>query len=494
MVDFNVKKQMKKCNTLTWDDIEKMLDIVLKSRPNAKKSFIFRDDTPQYIKDNFGNIITSISNDEFKKMIWSLKENDESGKSELVAQLLNKNIEAFADKINICDSACAGTISNTFQYKGSSYVESVFSGKQKAFYNRLNNDAFDFISIVDSKNDYGEERQIFSDSFCKERDDMYKDTISNGTIKPNHMARIVNYLLSKDERDVVQDNLETIANKTQSPLYMLKLLSSKDIDVTNYNRVVNENRANDVIKEMISEKLDVNFERSKDSVETVSMVIKELLNKQMINVSDIKPIGEGGYSKVFKVGDKVVKIGKPPMTYNIQKKSKRFLEPLLRYNFPISRNSGESGQINVTVTEFCNTRENIPEEDVYQIYKELRDEGLVWTDCKASNLGVLNKDNVVHFSNNTHSKDNNGEEKGFNVYHANVGYVEDKDVEVLKAGNLVLTDLDYVYNESDYEKGKYIVPGGGTLFFEFEKRYQKENGKGTKTKDEKLEKEEEKSV
>ena len=47
-----------------------------------------------------------------------------------------------------------------------------------------------------------------------------------------------------------------------------------------------------------------------------------------------------------------------------------------------------------------------PAEIVYQVYKALRDDGLLWTDARFSNIGRLKKDNRINYTTSVH--DSNG--------------------------------------------------------------------------------------
>ena len=115
----------------------------------------------------------------------------------------------------------------------------------------------------------------------------------------------------------------------------------------------------------------------------------------------------------------------------------------------------------IEITEFVDTK-NITKEDVYFIYKELRGCGFVWTDCKEDNIGRLLKDNKVYF-------------KGIDKVDKNAtGYIND-NIEILKKGDLVIIDNDYIYNEEDFFNNNHLVTSG--YFYEFEQRYRNEHNK-----------------
>ena len=126
-------------------------------------------------------------------------------------------------------------------------------------------------------------------------------------------------------------------------------------------------------------------------LEIIEQIINELLKHEGKQKEDIIKIAEGGYSSVYKIGSKIIKIGEEPQTYKLPKDSKRFLRPLIRRKIET-----KGKMINIEITEAVDT-EGITDEDVYKIYKELREEGIIWTDAKKENLGKLRYDNVPHF-------------------------------------------------------------------------------------------------
>ena len=112
-------------------------------------------------------------------------------------------------------------------------------------------------------------------------------------------------------------------------------------------------------------------------------------------------------------------------------------------------------------------------EELYEIYKELRDDGFIWTDAKASNIGRLRRPNK-RYSNNIGEIDENGEVTwGIQKYAGiGAGFEEENDKQgILEAGEFVIIDLDYIWKEDSDE---IRWPIGGSLSREFEERYCRE--------------------
>lgn len=99
-------------------------------------------------------------------------------------------------------------------------------------------------------------------------------------------------------------------------------------------------------------------------------------------------------------------------------------------------------------------------EKLYQVYQELRNDGIVWTDVRFSNIGKLRKRNVPKL---------NGEE--MDVDPEAVGMDKEANGRVLEVGEWVIIDTDYIYRQEDE---KSIAYSEHSYFREFEKRWQQE--------------------
>ncbi len=113
-------------------------------------------------------------------------------------------------------------------------------------------------------------------------------------------------------------------------------------------------------------------------------------------------------------------------------------------------------KIYLTVTPRVDTN-NITEEDVYTLYKKAREYGLIWTDPSLKNVGRLLEDNVTNFKN------------WGPVPYQNLGYTHSLGSEILKKGDLVILDTDYIFLENA-ENVKF----GDEIVKIFEARYQAE--------------------
>lgn len=185
----------------------------------------------------------------------------------------------------------------------------------------------------------------------------------------------------------------------------------------------------------------------KENIEKFNKLIDSLVNKileeENCKITDAKLYTDGGYCNVLCIGSKVIKVGIPRKTFDIPN-DKRILQPYFR------RYLLEPHKLRtvIEVSDRVDTKINLGKEEMYEIYKELRDRGIVYGDFRKENIGRLLKDNPPR----------NNVKNGF------IGEVQ----ETLKAGDYVILDTDYIYKEGDPKIA--II---SDLSKEFEDRYQK---------------------
>ena len=168
-------------------------------------------------------------------------------------------------------------------------------------------------------------------------------------------------------------------------------------------------------------------------LELITKLVKEIKEHEKIKDIDIKKIKGGAYSEVLKIGTKVLKIGKSRTTYQIPY-DKRILQPIIRVD--LSKLSSLS--FTLEVSEYINPNVQLTEEEEYQFYKELRERGIIFADMKSSNLGILSKENIIHWRPAT------------NLDLITKGITNEPINPPLSKGELVILDTDYLYTEKDY--------------------------------------------
>lgn len=202
-------------------------------------------------------------------------------------------------------------------------------------------------------------------------------------------------------------------------------------------------------------------------VEVIYLIVKDICKNEQINISDIKYIGRGGFSAVLIIGDKVVKIGQTRLTKTFPN-NPYIVASLLRKEFKIN----ESTSIFIEVNERVDTNSKITNEELYQLYKKIRDLHLVWLDVAQKNVGRLLKDNKIYWR------------EDLPITDKVLGLEESRRKEILKKGDIVILDNDAIYDEKILEEKHIHLTD---LQEEFEKRYQQEKNQKNENNDSKEE-------
>ena len=189
---------------------------------------------------------------------------------------------------------------------------------------------------------------------------------------------------------------------------------------------------------------------------TLSAIFTDLMESENKPLSELEYIGEGSYSVVLGLGNKVIKVGYERQNYNIPN-HRRILQPIMRSNYTINGKVVACFEVTTRARMLTDDEMNHNCGILYKIYKELRDDGIVWTDIDWENIGVLLEDNVTTL---------NG--KQFEVDDSSVGFVSKKGGDSLKKGEVAIIDTDYIYRADD--SNKEWVAGAER----FEQKYQKE--------------------
>ena len=134
-------------------------------------------------------------------------------------------------------------------------------------------------------------------------------------------------------------------------------------------------------------------------------VVSELINASSkgTTVKNIKEIGSGSYSVVYKIGDYTLKIGDSRAMPEIPN-HRRLLQPIIRRRIITDINAKEDCKVQdfFEVQNYVDTsclESMYPDQKLdilYEIYSELRDDGYVWLDPSYKNIGKLLKPNKTN--------------------------------------------------------------------------------------------------
>lgn len=349
-------------------------------------------------------------------------------------------------------------------YDGDELIDAIINN-----YNKLKENNIDTYPIINRITKYPNDKLIsYIDKLIPVIDDFTLHNILN-KIKDNE--EVMNYIIEKYlinstisikltsfllknnlYIDKVYQNFDNIISNNIKDLYELKKqgtlnkeTSTKISKIVQNNEEYLNNTIEDILKEIYGEKF--NNKDFKVGIDTIKIIIKELCQNENKTYGDIEYLGKGTFSYVLAVGDKVLKIGIKRYTDSFPN-NPYIITPLLRESIKIN----EENKIFLEVTERVDTKTEVTTEELYQLYKKIRDLGLVWTDVAKRNVGRLKKDNIVHWNTPLYPTDEALELKKY------------INAPQLKKGDLIILDADHIY-----EGYKYNLTNK-----EFEDRYQEE--------------------
>lgn len=257
------------------------------------------------------------------------------------------------------------------------------------------------------------------------------------------------------ENEFIKDNIVDFASFSNNLFYLRSIVEDDFSCLEKLNDYIDNNP-----KQVVRSIINTTFRSSNDNInkdslsELLYLIIDDIKSNEKIRYSDIKYIDRGGFSSVFMIGDKVLKLGKDRQS-SLFPNNPYIIKPLLRKNIKI-----DSENLFIEVTERCSTNtSNKTDEDLYNLYKNIRDLGLVWTDVDFRNVGVLLKDNDIYWKNEINPSDKVLELDTF------------RGKTKLKKGDLVLLDADFIFDENGPDIAE---PDNYYKKDIFEERYQKE--------------------
>ena len=239
----------------------------------------------------------------------------------------------------------------------------------------------------------------------------------------------------KDKTDIV-NNIDYFINNTISLLDLKELLILFNIPgVDKINNILDNDRER-LVLDLVYPKtgLTIDILKHEKIYDTVRLLVEELVLKENVHLHDIKHIATGGYSNVLQVGSKILKLGKKRKNFSI-KNNKRFLAG---FRGEIKSFYFDDVILTYEITETVDT-EHIVNINLYELYKELRDEGLIWTDCHKCNVGILLKDNKVYY-------------KDIDFVDKNATGYTSENKEILKKGDVVILDNDYIFTINEFQR------------------------------------------
>ena len=384
---------------------------------------IFKKRNCKELVDNL-DIILSYTNRTNEDLIYI---DDIHDQSHFISQLA-KNISSFR---------YPEVLDDLFAFLNCVYKGNLFTKEMIEALTNLDLNQFVFTSIFNFMNE--EQRMLFLQALYEKK----------RPIK-------ITYGLNQKEVEFVISHYDDFVDTCEN-LFLLKgIVESFPDALKKINEYMNNNY--DRVIDSIMEDICYLNTDNKDLRSFIYYLVKDVADSENIDYCDIRDNASGGYSVILFVGDKVIKIGKERKT-PVFPNNPYIIKPLLRQEAQFG-----DDKIFVEVTEKVEANvSSITEEDLYQLYKGLRELGLVWTDIAKKNVGRLKKDNEIYWKENIKPSD---ETLGLTKFRG--------EPKTLKKDDYVILDADFIFSEGDpnISHVSYAVE----LEKKFEQRYQEEKG------------------
>ncbi len=347
------------------------------------------------------------------------------------------------------------------------------------FTNRYFNLLLDNFNLLIEHEKFSKHLKTFLKSIYEEKIlDRYKDEILDSVLK--HLKKdssktvLFDYLvmdffifLDKMSDDYIEKNIDKFIeaiNGFMEKIVVDRLEPTENESAFILNTITKKARSNNMINNLLESKKDFIISLftglPKEELKKIELydfylnLIDDLLRLENKKLKDLE-YHNGGFSNVIIIGDKVLKTGEKN-TYEIPY-NKRFLQPLIRQYVKSERKCRGGYYENhecIEVYERVSTK-NITDDDAYFVFKELLDEGILWADAAPRNLGKLLKPNKVYLNEAYDLK--NGIKEEYYVDDEVVGIIRKENKEILQEGELVITDIDEIYDISDLDLIKKII-------------------------------------
>ncbi len=215
-------------------------------------------------------------------------------------------------------------------------------------------------------------------------------------------------------------------------------------------------------------------------IELIAMFIDDIMKHEDVKLEEIEDAGSGKTSRNIKIGEYVLKVGYNRIHKNFRNSS-MVLQPIIRREIENSYGDTIFLEVqNAVDTEWHRFERDKIFEIMYQVYKGVREEGMVWTDIQYLNIGKLLKDNKINYDTKIHDENGNIISKELEPEEDATG-IKGKPRKILKAGDYVILDTDCIFDENDLPNGQSIKESILDFYYDnFELRYQKEKAEQEK--------------
>lgn len=233
---------------------------------------------------------------------------------------------------------------------------------------------------------------------------------------------MIDTLIENNELNYIIKNFKEISAynyETKEPI--LKYIKE------NLSRI-NKDELQNIKFTLINQMLERKYELEDQDINKVKYLLEDTAKKENLTIFDIKKIDSGSYSSIYKLGSKVIKIG-----------YKRAIKKIVDNNRILLPDSITNVKSNIIeITDFIDGKCNFSKDEVYEVYKDLREQGIVWLDPTKENLKRIDEATIKKQEIKSMNRDQY-------PFIKNRKFIN----RPLKTNELVIIDLDHLVEEDD---------------------------------------------
>lgn len=237
-------------------------------------------------------------------------------------------------------------------------------------------------------------------------------------------------LINNDEIDYILKNINEIIRDSSTLNNTLFTYLKNNIDK------IDEDKMNE-IKELLSYNLSEYYpNNSKEDTKGLIDKIEEVAKNQNLTIFDIEQNDYGAFSKIYKLGNKIIKIGYKRECIKIPDNN-RILVPEFK---------GYVGKDYLEITYYLENEPNkVKFNDLLEVYEDLKEQDITWLDPNSNNVARINKEALEYINNNKEKK------KELDI-EENERYID----KPLNVGDYVIIDLDHLFRCNETERIKHV--------------------------------------
>lgn len=238
---------------------------------------------------------------------------------------------------------------------------------------------------------------------------------------------VLGELIKHDELDYIIENISLIMKPSSNlKCELLNYLKEKINYISDEDLVKIEYSIASTISTCIKNRADV--------VSRIRDLLVDVAKKENVSLLDIRKIDYGSYSQVYRLGNKVIKIGLSRAVKNIIDNRLLLIPDYKSF----------IGSEYIEITDYIEIdNEDVSFNDLYMMYEELREQGITWLDPSRENVTRIDKDTLDKIK---------GKDKRGLGFCDNPNY-NDKELAV---GDLIIIDLDHLVSTDDIDTIAHI--------------------------------------